>query len=133
MPYSSGSSGILSPTVNEWQRISFLIMLHSSEPSSMKLVLFIEPPSGYDYSSLCHKLRTQSKSSDHRILRWLLSESTTILQGEFRRLSAELKSDLPPFLSVLDIIQSYNWQAGSLAGPLSNAFSCLLSLCLFVG
>ncbi|KAJ6010630.1 polyketide synthase [Penicillium sp. IBT 35674x] len=99
----------------------------------MKLILFVEPPSGHDFSSLCHKLRTQSRTPSHRILRWLLSESTTILRDEFRRLSTELKSDLPPFQSVLDVIQTYNWQAGPLAGPLSNAFSCLLSLCLFVG
>ncbi|KAJ5540753.1 polyketide synthase [Penicillium frequentans] len=99
----------------------------------MKLILFVEPPSGHEFSSLCHRLRAKTRSSSHRILRWLLSESTTVLREEFRRLSTELKSDLPPFQSVLDVIQSYNWQAGPLAGPLSNAFSCLLSLCLFVG
>ncbi|KAJ6096673.1 polyketide synthase [Penicillium sp. IBT 16267x] len=99
----------------------------------MKLILFVEPPSGHKLTSLCRKLRTQSKYSGHGVLRGLLSESTTVLRGEFRGLSAELKSDLPPFQSVLDLIESYNWQVGPLAGPLSNAFSCLLSLCLFVG
>ncbi|KAJ5928129.1 polyketide synthase [Penicillium verhagenii] len=67
----------------------------------MKLILFVEPPAVHEYSIICKKLRIRSKSSDDHILRWYLSESTRVLREEFRRLSAELKTDLPPFQSEL--------------------------------
>lgn len=108
-------------------------MLSLSGPSGTKVVFFVERPSEHDLSSLFRQLRLQSKISDHTILRWLLVESTTVLREEIRRLPSELKGSLPPFQTVPDLCESYAWQASPLAGPLSNVFSCLVSLCLFVG
>ncbi|KAL4876856.1 hypothetical protein BJY04DRAFT_231310 [Aspergillus karnatakaensis] len=86
-----------------------------------------------DPAEIFRRLRQQSQRSQHVVLRQLLHEVTTAVRDEIRLLPAELRSRLPPFTSILDLAEHYNWHRGPLCGTFECVFLCLVSLCLFVG
>ncbi|KAF7586173.1 hypothetical protein BBP40_009329 [Aspergillus hancockii] len=99
----------------------------------MKLFFFSNKFPPGDLPSLFRRLRLEAKTCHQVLLRQLLEESTTAIREEIRLLPAELRSLLPPFQSILDLGENYNWHRGPLAGTFECVFLCLVPLCLFVG
>ncbi|RDW65922.1 uncharacterized protein DSM5745_09661 [Aspergillus mulundensis] len=80
---------------------------------------------------LFRRLRQQSKAPQHLVLRQLLDETTAAIRDEIRLLPADLRSLLPPFQSILDLAEGYDWQRCPLAGTFECVFLCLASLGLW--
>ncbi|KAJ5114039.1 hypothetical protein N7456_002573 [Penicillium angulare] len=99
----------------------------------MKLFFFSNKFPPDDLVTLFRALRLQAKAPHQVILRQLLSETTTAIREEIRLLPAELRGLLPPFQSILDLAENYNWHRGPLAGTFECVFLCLVPLALFVG
>ncbi|KAE8417496.1 hypothetical protein BDV36DRAFT_309409 [Aspergillus pseudocaelatus] len=86
-----------------------------------------------DLSDLFRRLRLHSKCPNHVILARVLEEVTDVVREEITRLPAELRSLLPPFQSILDLAESFNWHQGPLSGTFECVFLVLVPVCLFVG
>ncbi|PTU25285.1 hypothetical protein P175DRAFT_0521075 [Aspergillus ochraceoroseus IBT 24754] len=99
----------------------------------MKLFFFSNKFPPDDLLDLFRRLRLQAKSPGHVLLRRLLEETTVVVREEIRRLPAGLRSLIPPFQSILDLAESFNWHRGPLSGTFECVFLCLVPLCLFVG
>lgn len=99
----------------------------------MKLFFFSNKFPTDDLPDLFRRLRLCSQSSGHIVLRQLLEETTMVVREEIHRLPPELRSLIPPFRSILDLAENYNWHKGSLCGVFECVFLCLVQLGLFVG
>ncbi|KAB8261298.1 hypothetical protein BDV32DRAFT_148564 [Aspergillus pseudonomiae] len=86
-----------------------------------------------DLSDLFRRLRLHSKCPNHVILARVLEEVTDVVREEITGLPAELRSLLPPFQSILDLAESFNWHQGPLSGTFECVFLVLVPICLFVG
>lgn len=56
-----------------------------------------------------------------------------VAHEEIRRLPPELKTLIPPFQSILDLVDSFDWHGGPLTGVFECAFTCLFHISLFLG
>nr|ALG03242.1 PKS [Aspergillus alliaceus] len=99
----------------------------------MKTFYFSNKFPSDDLSDLFRRLRLQSKSPKHVILGRVVEEATALVRDEITRLPAELRSLLPPFQSILDLAENFNWHQGPLSGTFECVFLVLVPLCLFVG
>ncbi|KAL4946607.1 hypothetical protein BDV06DRAFT_218074 [Aspergillus oleicola] len=99
----------------------------------MKIIFFSNKFPVEEPSELFRSIRRKAQSSQHVILRRLLEEATEAVRDEIRLLPPELRALLPPFNSILDLAESYNWHRGPLSGTFECVFLCLASLCLFLG
>ncbi|RMZ38958.1 Type I Iterative PKS [Aspergillus flavus] len=86
-----------------------------------------------DLADLFRRLRLHSKCPNHVILARVLEEVTDVVREEVAELPAELRSLLPPFQSILDLAESFNWHQGPLSGTFECVFLVLMPVCLFVG
>ncbi|KAL4796711.1 hypothetical protein BDV19DRAFT_387903 [Aspergillus venezuelensis] len=99
----------------------------------MKVIFFSNKFPIEDPSELFRSIRRKAQSTQHVILRQLLEEATAAVRDEIRLLPAELRAAVPPFNSVLDLTDSWDWHRGPLSGTFECIFLCLASLCPFVG
>ncbi|KAL4778883.1 hypothetical protein BJX76DRAFT_362306 [Aspergillus varians] len=99
----------------------------------MRILFFSNQFPAEGLFDLFRRLRLQSRSPQHVILRRLLEETTGVIRDEIRLLPAEMRSRIPPFQSILDLAEDCNWNWGQLAPVFEYIFRCLISLCLFVG
>ncbi|KAL5337249.1 hypothetical protein BJX70DRAFT_250953 [Aspergillus crustosus] len=99
----------------------------------MKVFFFSNKFPVEDLLEIFRLLRQYSHQNQHVVLRRLLDEVTIVVREEIRLLPPELRSCLPPFQSILDLAEHYNWHRGPLSGTFECVFLCLVSLCLVVG
>ncbi|KAL4949266.1 hypothetical protein BDW69DRAFT_188482 [Aspergillus filifer] len=99
----------------------------------MKVIFFSNKFPIEDPSDLFRSIRRKAQSAQHVILRQLLKEATAAIRDEIRLLPSELRAVVPPFNSILDLTDSYDWHRGPLSGSFECVFLCLASLCPFVG
>jgi hypothetical protein len=93
-------------------------------------------PSGFpqdDLQELFRRIRCQSKTKPHAILRDFLEHATCILHEEFRRLPGSLRTVLPPLSNALDLAELSIPQRGPLAGAVEGVLSCLLYIASLIG
>ncbi|KAJ5810983.1 polyketide synthase [Penicillium robsamsonii] len=93
-------------------------------------------PSGIphdDLQELFRRIRCQSKTKPHAILRDFLEHATCILHEEFRRLPRSLRTVLPPLSNALDLAELSIPQRGPLAGAVEGVLSCLLHIASLIG
>lgn len=93
-------------------------------------------PSGFppdDLQELARRIRCQSKTKPHAILRDFLEHATCTLHEEFRRLPGSLRSLLPPLGNALDLAELNIRQWGPLAGAVEGALHCLLCIASLIG
>ncbi|KAF7159500.1 hypothetical protein CNMCM5623_004838 [Aspergillus felis] len=99
----------------------------------MRLFFFSNKFPTDDLPELFRLLRLRSQSPGHVVLRRVLEETTRVVREEIHRLPPELKSLIPPFQSILDLAENYNWHKGPLCGVFECVFLCLVQLGLFIG
>ncbi|KAL4959540.1 type I polyketide synthase [Aspergillus stella-maris] len=99
----------------------------------MKVIFFSNKFPIEDPSELFRSIRRKAQSAQHVILRQLLEEATTAVRDEIRLLPSELRAVVPPFNSILDLTDSWDWHRGPLSGTFECVFLCLASLCHFAG
>ncbi|BCR97118.1 non-reducing polyketide synthase encA [Aspergillus luchuensis] len=99
----------------------------------MRVVFFSNKFPGVDLRDLSQRLRFVSRSRSHGLLRRFLEEATMVAHEEIRRLPPELKTLIPPFQSILDLVDSFDWHGGPLTGVFECAFTCLFHISLFLG
>ncbi|KAL4979595.1 hypothetical protein BDW66DRAFT_168156 [Aspergillus desertorum] len=99
----------------------------------MKVLFFSNKFPVEEHADLFQRIRQQSRSSRHAVLRQLLDECTAAVREEIRLLPAEIRTRLPPFQSILDLAEGFRWERSPLAGTFECVFLCLAELCLFVG
>lgn len=99
----------------------------------MRIIHFSNKFPPDDLADLFRRLRLHSKCPNHVILARVLEEVTDVVREEITELPAELRSLLPPFQSILDLAESFNWHQGPLSGTFECVFLVLMPVCLFVG
>ncbi|KAL3459999.1 hypothetical protein BJX64DRAFT_278756 [Aspergillus heterothallicus] len=86
-----------------------------------------------DVPRLFQSIRLHSQHPQHIVLRRLIDETTSVIRDEIRLLDATTRAQIPPFQSILDLAQDFNWERSPLAGVFECVFLSLASLCVFVG
>ncbi|PYH64196.1 non-reducing polyketide synthase encA [Aspergillus vadensis CBS 113365] len=99
----------------------------------MRVVFFSNKFPAFDLRDLSQRLRFVSRSRSHGLLRRFLEEATIVAHEEIRRLPPELRTLIPPFHSILDLVDSFDWHGGPLTAVFECAFTCLFHLSLFLG
>ncbi|KAL5363086.1 hypothetical protein BJX96DRAFT_186572 [Aspergillus floccosus] len=99
----------------------------------MRVVFFSNKFPGVDLRDLSQRLRFVSRSRSHGLLRRFLEEATIVAHEEIRRLPPELRTLIPPFNSILDLVDAFDWHGGPLTGVFECAFICLFHISLFLG
>lgn len=100
---------------------------------STKLIFFSHEFPPDDLQDLFRRLQRFSKDRRFRLLSLFLDESTLVVQEEARRLPQHLRDLLPPFQTVLSLVDSGDFRKGPLGGALESAMLVVLELGMFIG
>ncbi|KAL4889284.1 hypothetical protein BDV59DRAFT_210465 [Aspergillus ambiguus] len=88
-------------------------------------------PTG-DRTHVFQLLRVCHKSPRHVFLRLICQEATIALREVIRELPVSMRSSVPPFSSILDLAESYDWIPEPLNSALRGVLICMIQLGLFV-
>ncbi|KAL4861374.1 hypothetical protein BDV12DRAFT_208059 [Aspergillus spectabilis] len=99
----------------------------------MKIFFFSNKFPLQDIPCLFRSIRLQRQCPQHILLRRLIDETTSVIRDEIRLLDATTRAQIPPFQSILDLAEDFDWQRSPLAGMFECVFLSLASLCVFLG
>ncbi|KAL2818704.1 hypothetical protein BDW59DRAFT_175058 [Aspergillus cavernicola] len=102
-------------------------------PTQLKVVYFHNELNPDQLQDLALRLRIKSRSKDHIVLRQFLHGATTALRGEVRLLPIKLRSLVPPFRSILDLIDVVSLRQSPLWTSVEAVLLCAIQLSLFIG
>lgn len=97
------------------------------------LVYFSNEFPGDDLKDLFRRLQRHSKDKRFRILASFLEECTEVIKEEARKLPQQLQDFLPPFQTLLSLVDDSQFRRGPLGGALESALLCVLQIGLFIG
>lgn len=99
----------------------------------MKLVYFSNEFPHDDLQDLLRRLHNHSKDRKHPVLSRFIEEATLAIRDEVRQLPAYLKSLIPPFETILNLVDHPELRKGSLCGSVDGVLLCLVELATFIG
>jgi hypothetical protein len=86
-----------------------------------------------DLPYLARQIHTHSKDVRHHILARFINTATAVLREEVRKIPASLKALLPPFATVLDLVDYPELRTGPLSGSIDGVLLCVVELAIFIG
>lgn len=86
-----------------------------------------------DLQDLARRLHNHSKDKRHHVLARLLDETTSTLRSEISNLPTKLKSLLPPFESILNLVDYPELRKGPLSGSIDGVLLSVIELATFIG
>lgn len=86
-----------------------------------------------DLPYLARQLHVHSKDRHHHILARFIDTATLALREEVRRLPASLQELLPPFATILDLVEYPSLRNGPLSGSIEGSLLCVVELAIFIG
>lgn len=86
-----------------------------------------------DLQDLARRLHNHSKDKRHHVLARFLAETTSALRSEISNLPIELKSLLPPFESILNLVDYPELREGPLSGSIDGVLLSVIELATFIG
>lgn len=86
-----------------------------------------------DLQDLARRLHNHSKDKRHHVLARLLNETTSALRSEISNLPTKLKSLLPPFESILNLVDYPELREGPLSGSIDGVLLSVIELATFIG
>lgn len=98
-----------------------------------KLVFFSNEFPNDDLKDLFRRLQRHSKDKRFPLLAAFLEECTVLIQREALKLPKALQDILPPFQTVLTLVDNNQLRQGPLGGALECAFLCILEIGMFIG
>ncbi|KAH6629936.1 putative polyketide synthase, partial [Chaetomium sp. MPI-SDFR-AT-0129] len=82
---------------------------------------------------LFRRLWTQSKTRDHPILAQFIDDATLALREEIRGLPASLRSLIPPFQTIFNLVDDPELRKGQLSGSIDGVLLLAVELGAFIG
>ncbi|KAK9418015.1 hypothetical protein SUNI508_08444 [Seiridium unicorne] len=86
-----------------------------------------------DLQDICRKLLQHSKSTSHFMLSRFLDEATRAIREEVRDLPSQLKSLVPPYETVLNLVDCSELRTGPLRGSIDGVLLCAVELGMLIG
>jgi monodictyphenone polyketide synthase len=107
----------------------------STSQASHKLTLayFSNEFPNDDLHDLTRKLHTHSKDKRRHVLARFIEEATLAIRDEIRQLPADLKALLPPFQSILNLVDHPELRSGPLSGSIDGVLLVVIELAIFIG
>lgn len=105
----------------------------SQETRKLALVYFSNEFPNDDLHILTRRLHNHSKDKRRHVLARFLDDATSAVRDEIRQLPAELREQLPPFQSVLNLVDHPELRSGPLSGSIDGVLLVVIELALFIG
>lgn len=99
----------------------------------MKLINFSNEFPHINLQELFRRIHTHSKSKQHTFLAAFVDETTAALKEEIRLLPQTLKSLIPPFETILTLVDHAELRKGPLGGAIEGLLLCLVELGTLIG
>lgn len=105
----------------------------NGDSRAMTLAYFSNEFPPDDLQDLTRRLHNHSKDKRYHVLARFLDETTAALRSEIRDLPTELRSLLPPFESILDLVDYPELREGPLSGSIDGVLLSVIQLATFIG
>jgi len=86
-----------------------------------------------DQQTLFRDLHRHSKERGHPLLAQFLDEATRAVREEVRMIPSTLKTLVPPFETVLDLVNFAELRKGPLSGSIDGVLLCIVEVGTFIG
>lgn len=86
-----------------------------------------------DQQTLFRDLHRHSKDRAHPLLAQFLDEATRAVREEARLIPSTLKALIPPFETVLDLINHEELRKGPLSGSIDGVLLCIVEIGALIG
>ncbi|KAK0648453.1 beta-ketoacyl synthase domain-containing protein [Cercophora newfieldiana] len=86
-----------------------------------------------DLRDLFRRLHTHSKCTRFRLLATFLDACADVVHDEVAALPSHLRKLVPPFKSVLSLVDDPDFRQGPVGGALESALLCVLEIGMFIG
>ncbi|KAL3451986.1 hypothetical protein BJX65DRAFT_203745 [Aspergillus insuetus] len=104
-----------------------------AEYSKMKVLYFSNEFPKDDLQALFRRLHNHSKHRRHPTLARFIDEATLAIREEVRHLPAALKALVPPFETVLNLVDHPDLRKGPFSGSIEGVLICVLEISTLIG